>query len=308
MSNNIPLDYTNLNLAGASYSPSTVHTSNTRLHNYFARYLMQKAISVFKWTFPKNWDDDYFLYKLYNNGFIGVFKTDKFGVIPQNCSLSGFDVFYRPTTMTFANPLLSNDNKRKIGTDSVLIKLTPDYCGIDDLVNYYADQLALCSESVGMDLVNTKLSYVFAASNKGAAESFKKMYDKIASGEPAVAVDKGLFDEATGRSTWQTFSQNLGQNYIAGSVLSDMRKIEAMFDTEIGIPNANTDKRERLITDEVNANNVETASRTSMWLELLKKGCDEVNAMFGADLDNALSVDWRVNPAVTVKQEVVADV
>ena len=65
-----------------------------------------------------------------------------------------------------------------------------------------------------------------------------------------------------------------------------------MFDTEIGIPNANTDKRERLVTDEVNANNVETASRCEMWLESIKAGMEKANNMFGLSLD----VDWRVKP------------
>ena len=62
-----------------------------------------------------------------------------------------------------------------------------------------------------------------------------------------------------------------------------------MFDTEVGIPNANTDKRERLITDEVNANNFETKSKCALWLESLKQGCREANEMFGLNL----SVDWR---------------
>ena len=78
----------------------------------------------------------------------------------------------------------------------------------------------------------------------------------------------------------------------AGAELADMRKIEQQFDTDIGIPNANTDKRERLITDEVNANNVETATRCELWLEELKKGCEKVKTMFDVDI----SVDWRVKP------------
>ena len=77
--------------------------------------------------------------------------------------------------------------------------------------------------------------------------------------------------------------------YISSDILSDMRKIEAMFDTDIGIPNANTDKRERLVTDEVNANNIETQSKCAMWLEELKDSIKATNEMFGLDI----SVDWR---------------
>ena len=76
-----------------------------------------------------------------------------------------------------------------------------------------------------------------------------------------------------------------------------MRKIEAMFDTDVGIPNANTDKKERLVTDEVNANNVETATRCELWLEQLQTACEETNTMFGIDM----SVDWRVDPKTDIE-------
>ena len=62
-----------------------------------------------------------------------------------------------------------------------------------------------------------------------------------------------------------------------------------MFDTDIGIPNANTDKRERLISDEVNANNVETYSKCALWLDELQESCAKTRDMFGVDI----AVDWR---------------
>ena len=58
-----------------------------------------------------------------------------------------------------------------------------------------------------------------------------------------------------------------------------------MFDTEIGIPNANTQKKERMITDEVNQNNISTQSKVELWLETMKDGCKKVNTMFGLSID-----------------------
>ena len=107
-----------------------------------------------------------------------------------------------------------------------------------------------------------------------------------------MVVDKQLFKE-DGTQVWQPFQQNIGQNYIVTDILADMRKIEAMFHTDVGIPNANTDKRERMITDEVNANNVETITRVELWMEELKKSAERTNEMFGTDI----SVDWRHDPA-----------
>ena len=291
----IPVLYNYANTYNAKFSPSTIHARNTGLARYYQRYLLQKAISVFKWNFPDNWSKDYFLYTLYCHGYIGIVETDKFGIIPQGGSLYGYDVFYQPTNIIITNPLLRGILKPRIGTDCAVIKLQPDFGGIMDIVAYYADLMAICSEAVAVNVMNSKLSYVFCAKNKPQAESYKKMFDNVASGELAVVIDKELFDD-DGKPQWQPFNQNVKESYIASDILSDMRKIEAMFDTDVGIPSANTDKKERLITDEVNANNIETASKCEIWLETIKKGIAVANDLFG----QTLSVDWRVDPQTDI--------
>ena len=292
MINGAPYYYNYINAETSQVTPSTVHVKDSGLCRYFTKYLLQKAMSVFEWDLPDTWNKDYFLYVLYCWGYVAVVNTDKFGVIPQGCGLKGYDVFYSPTNAVIANPLLSGILEPRIGTQCELLKLQPDYSGILDLVGHYAEQMALASQSVSVNLLNSKLSYVFTAKTKALAESLKKMYDQIASGEPAVVIDSRLKNAADGEETWKSFEQNVGGNYIVTNLLADLRKIEAMFDTEIGIPNANTDKRERLIQDEVNANNIETYSKCAMWLENLQDACKKVNDMFGI----SISVRWREIP------------
>lgn len=286
-----PYSYNIENVYNSVVNPSMVHYIDNGTAKFYTRYFLQKAMSVFKWELPELWDTDYFLYTLYTWGFIAILKTDRFGVIPQQCTLTGYNVFYAPKRITVTNPIMPQTIERDIDKDCVLLKLTPDYAGILDLIYFYAGKMALASSAVNVNLLNSKLAYLFTAKNKSVAESFKKMYDQIASGEPASIIDRNLLDP-DGNKTWDFFSQNLHENYIASDILADMRKIEQQFDTDIGIPNANTDKRERLITDEVNANNVETATRCELWLEELKKGCEKVKTMFDVDI----SVDWRVKP------------
>lgn len=292
MINGAPYYYNYINAETSQVTPSTVHVKDSGLCIYFTKYLLQKAMSVFEWDLPETWNKDYFLYVLYCWGYVAVVNTDKFGVIPQGCGLKGYDVFYAPTHAVIANPLLSGILEPRIGTQCELLKLQPDFSGILDLVGHYAEQMALASQSVSVNLLNSKLSYVFTAKTKALAESLKKMYDQIASGEPAVVIDSRLKNAADGEETWKAFEQNVGGNYIVTNLLADLRKIEAMFDTEIGIPNANTDKRERLIQDEVNANNIETYSKCAMWLENLQDACKRVNDMFGL----SIAVRWRVIP------------
>ncbi|MBO5713125.1 MAG: hypothetical protein J6R88_02845, partial [Clostridia bacterium] len=48
--------------------------------------------------------------------------------------------------------------------------------------------------------------------------------------------------------------------------------------------NANTDKKERLITDEANANNQFIDSCTEMFLESRQRAVDEINKKFGTNI------------------------
>ena len=289
---NLPFYYDYKNARNSTVNPSTVHVRDTGLQRYFARYLLQKTISVFKWDMPKTWSRNYLLYTLYCWGYAAVINTDKFGVIPQQCTLGGFDVFYQPKFATIANPLLRGILNPVIGRQCELLRLQPDYGGVMDIVNFYADMLALSAETASTNLLNSKLAYVFASDGKAGAESFKKLYDQIASGEPAAYIDKNLYRD-DGTPTWNFFNQNLKETYIAGDILNDMRLWEMKFDNEIGIPTTNTIKKERLITDEANSAIEESRTKAQLWLDELQECCRKINAMFGI----RLWVDWRENNA-----------
>ena len=292
-SDSAPFNYQTSNYYNANRSPSTIHVKNTRLRRYFRKYLFQKAISVFKWDLPDEWDKDYFLYTLYGMGYIAVIDTPQYGTICQGGALGGYNLYYRPSYIIITNPLIQGTITANLDTDCALIKLMPDYSSIMDIIGYYADLMAVASEVLGINMLNVKSGTVFGADSKTKAESYKKMYDALSEGEPAIVIDKKLLDD-TGKPAWFPFTQNVKESYVATNILSDMRKIEAMFDTDIGIPNANTDKRERLVTDEVNANNVETASRCELWLEEIRKGLTKANEKYNLKL----KVDWRVKPDV----------
>ena len=288
-----PTFYDHQNAYNSMLSPSTMHVRDTNLQWYFRRYLLQKAIAVFKWKMPKQWAQNYFLYVLYCWGYIAIVNTDKFGVIPQGCSLKGYNVMYQPTHAVIANPLLSGILEPQIDTQCTLIRLQPDYGSIMDKVNFYADVMALSAETVGTNLFNSKLAYVFAASSKRDAETFKKLFDQIASGEPAAVIAKDLFNE-DGSPNWMMFNQSLKDSYIVSDIMDDMRKWELKFMTDLGIPNSNTEKKERLIEAEVESNDVEVKLWADMALDSLKESCKKASDMFGIEL----SVDWRFREEV----------
>lgn len=284
----LPVFYNYINAANSQISPSTIHCKNTAAAWMWKRYLLQRAISVFKWELPDGWDPAYFKYVLYCWGYIAIINTDKFGVIPQQCGLRGYNVFYAPTNAIIVNPKLAGIREPLIGTECTLIKLQPDYCGIMDLVTYYADQLALASEAAQMNIQNSKLGYVVGARSKGMAEAIKKAYDMIMAGEGVAVYAKDTEDES--KTLFESFTQDLRQNFIAPDILEAMRRLENEFCTRIGINNTNTDKKERMVTDEVNANNEEIKTLADSWLESLQDGCEAAREMFDLPV---LSVDWR---------------
>lgn len=289
--NGVPASYDYINVYNSMYEPSTLHVKETGLSRYFQRYLIQKILSVFKFEgLPEYWSKDYFFYTLFIFGFVTVFNTDRFGVIPQHCSLSGYDVFYRPTTCNVSNPLINRTLELRIGKSCELIKMQPDYCGAWDIVSYYADLMALTSESIAVNMINSKFAYVFAADNKTGAESLKKLYDQIASGNPAAFADKNLFKE-DGSTAWELFTNNLRQNYIAGDLLEDLAKIDSRFNTDIGIPNVNIAKNSGVSDSEVMSNNIDTKSKAALWLETIRDGVKKVNNMFDLDISVSLRFD-----------------
>ena len=291
--NGIPALYDYQNMYNSSFSPSSIHVRNTQMQTFFCRYLLQRAMSVFKWKLPETWNSRwkyYFFYVLYCFGFVGIIETDKYGVIPQHGYPYGYDICYQPTNFIVANPLLKHEVEPKIDKDCTVIQLMPDWGNPMDLISYYADMMALACESMGVNFINTHLAFIFPASSQPEAETYKKMVDDVCGGNVAVAVGKNLFNE-DGTVKWQPFQQNLSENFIVPELLDSLRNLRDMFDTEVGIPNTNTRKKERMTDDEVNANNTETRTLCEMWLENLQEGCKKASEMFGI----TISVDWR-NP------------
>ncbi len=285
----IPYMYDYINTAESAINPTGV-TVNSGIKRYFERYLMQKIMSVFDWRLPDEWNKDFFQYVLYSFGYIAVIDTDKYGVIPQNCTLGGFGLYYEPTKAIITNPALPGLHEKRIGINCEIIKMQPDYGGVTDIINVYSTLMACVYEGISTNIFNSRLAYVFAFDNPAQEATFKKMFDNISMGHPAVFAHKSLFDDE-GNPRWITFSNKLKENYIAGEMLEDLANIENRFYTAIGIRNANTEKKERLIVDEVNANNEQTEALVKVWLDTMNDGCKRVNSMFGTNLSVRIKDD-----------------
>lgn len=287
-----PVMYNTATMYNAKMPKTAIHSADTYTSQFFQRYLWQDLIGVLKWTLPEEWSYDYFTYCLYMYGFIAVFNTDKFGVICQQCGLQGYNIFYEPTHAVISSPLLKGILNPRIGTQCAVIRVNADWGGMWDLITYYADLMTLACESMGMNLINSRLSYILYAGNKNQADTLKSVFERIISGEPAVCVDNVMYNDAMKGLAVQPFVGNVAHNFIADKLLEVLHNIENMFLTQIGIPNSNDQKKERMIVDEVNSNNTATAIGTLTRLERMQKGAKQAADMFGINI----SVDWRIPP------------
>lgn len=246
---------------------------------FHRKELLRKVFSTYVITgAPEAWDYDYMMTRLFVDGLFTITDT-KIGVVPLQCGVIGINVWNHPTEVIIANPILGN-LRRKIDINCALIKLQFDYRGVMELITRYATNLAMCDSAIAVNLMNTKAAVICQADSPQQAKTFKKMYDEISSGSPFVVVKKDLVK--VGESLIFSPVKNA---YIADDVAILKRQIMNEFLTMIGLENANTDKRERLISDEVNANNAESEIAANHWLDTVNEGLKKANALYGLTLE-----------------------
>lgn len=293
----LPFNYEEINLAAGRYFPSQVKSYNNAAFCLWQRALFQRACSTILITLPEEWkaNKDFMYYCLFAFGFVGCGTLPELGRWFNPGTLSGFDFYYHPTTFLLSNPYYKESKRLEIGKDCEIIKLTPDYFGIWDVITYYAEKLATMDVAINTAIINSKFAYIAGAKNKAAAAVLKKLFDKVNSGEPAVFFDSKLANDGTDKSEpWQfLLRDNIKSSYIVTDLLRDFQTIINDFDTEIGIPTIPYEKKERLVTAEAESKQIDATSRSIIWYDTLKDSFERANAFLGLEGDNKLSVVLR---------------
>lgn len=268
-----------------AYNPAGVKV-DSYTYRYFLRTLFQRLSWFLEYeNVPETWDIPYLNFSLMFCGYCGVVDPPRFPVIPQWGTLGGWGVYCQPTRLTVVNKFF-NLPMLRIGEECELIRMTDDYRGIWDTVEFYAVKLALVSKAFDMSAINSKVSWAVAAKNKAAAQTIKAIYDKAQAGEPLVVFDNAalLKNDQENEQPWQYFSRDVREGFILEECLDVITTLYHQFDTEMGIPNANTQKKERMIVDEVNRNTGETQSRVRQFIDNIERSLLRVNDLYGLDV------------------------
>jgi len=298
----LPLNYEQINNVTGHLQPSMLKYCNSVTYAYWQRSLFQRAISTIDFTgTPDTWQGevrDFFYWCLFAYGYVGVFNTDDYGLTFQPGALYGFDWYYQPTEFIVANPKLKGMSGRfKIHDTCELIKLTPDYKGIWDIICYYSMLLSMLDSGINSSIVNSKLVWLLGAKNKAAGESLKVIFDKIASGDPAVVYDEALLgmDPQSKDENPLTFldRSNVKNSYLTTDMLMDRSTLLSSFDAEIGITSLPYNKKERLVTAEAESRQEDATARLMVWKATLDSSLKLVNKMFGTDIKAELAYEKK---------------
>lgn len=295
----LPFSQQQISALETCYIPSAVKSRNNLTYRFWERSLFQRALSTIIIDGSNDWTGsvkDFLCYCLFRFGFVACFETDELGKVFNPCTLSGYNFYYQPTSVLISNPTLKQSLNLKIGSECELLKLTPDYQGIYDIVSYYAEKLSTLDNAINISIINNKFSWLLAAKNKGAAETLKKIFDKINRGEPSVFFDSRLLNDAVSKDVpWQFLERpNLKQSYITTDQLMDFQTLLNSFDTEIGIPVLPYQKKERMVTSEAESKIIDATSRSIVWYDTLTASAEMVNEFYG--IPDFISVKLRHDP------------
>lgn len=304
----LPLNYDRINLQAGMYSPSPVKNRNNKSFDYFVRSLFQRATTVFEWDVPDTWDGptkDFFLYCLFRFGFVAISDFPEYGMSFQPCGLSGYDFYYQPTDAIISNPALKEALRLRIHRQCEILKLTPDYRGIFDILDFYAEKLSLLDNAINMSLINNKYAFFLGAKNKAAGQALKKMLDLVNKGEPAVVWDMKLLNDPTDKDLpfqeWKR--EHLKDSYLTTDQLLDFHTIINDFDAEVGIPTIPYQKKERLVTDEATAKLADGKARSITWYETIQSSIMNIKELYpDIKLSCKLRYDTKGEPGENLQE------
>lgn len=225
----------------------------------------------------------------------------------------GFAVFFRDPNMSYMVLEGNQDGHLNVYGDPLGYRvhgvnyqrhLRADECVIirnnllalptEPFIIHYVNKITEAERTMDVNIKACKTPVVFACDDKDVL-TFKRIFQQVDGNVPAIFADRGLNLDSI-----QAFLT--GVKFMGNELMDYKRSVESDLLTFLGQDNTPVDKKERLITDEAEANNQLIASFADLQLEARKKACEEINAMFGLNV----SVKRREpveKPVKTVEKE-----
>ena len=269
---------------------------NQLTYNDYLNRLTEVAINIYEWhNLPETIDERFLELTLFTNGTAIFFYDDVAEYLALQTMYGGnLDVYRIPNDRrAYA---VNGFNRQLSSKDSILIfnnyLRTPSFNTID----LYAQRLAELERTIDVNVKSQKTPLLIRCDEKQRL-TLANLYEQYDGNKPVIFADKNL--DLDGVKSINTQSP-----YVADKLQLLKKQIwnEAM--THLGVENANTEKKERLVTDEVTSNLGNVESQRYVKLNARRQACRKINTMFGLDI----SVDFRSNTTTIDTSENGAEV
>lgn len=256
-------------------------TSHTGMKNNVAfmvwyNYLSNLILSRYEWeNLPETMNERFLEKVLYYDGracFVNDPDTSMLSL--RYAAAKGWNIYEEPMGIR----AYSIGYSKEFPLDEVALiynnySLTPDY----PTVKNYAIRLSEISRTIDINVYVQKTPYVVTAKEDA----------KLSAEQLKLAVGGGDLDICRIKENVDDFGievLNLNAPYVAGNLKDLLNNILIEFYNIYGINNANTEKKERLIVDEVNVNNQLVKLSSDVGLICRQQACEKFNRLYGTNI------------------------
>lgn len=264
-----------------------------RLERMYLRVLQELAVNRFKWVgLPDSVNERFLEYTLMRRGLVVMyFDTDYDEYLAlQGAGAGPLNMYDDPTSFrvtgnsTFVGKTVDASDCVPIWANVLRV---PDW----DIILTYAKKLASIDRTIDINLRNARRSRVIVTDETGQL-SAQNINNQIDSGSPVITVNN------TGYAMmehWTAFDLGIHPDQIVNLQTSRQRIWNECMGL-MGINFANQDKRERLVSAEVGANDEQIDSMKNVILAERQRAVRQMNDKFGLNVDIKLRTEL---PSIT---------
>lgn len=236
---------------------------------------------------PKTMNENYIKEAYLMDGKCGAARDPDYGDIALRCTLSDVTNLYSDySKISLYGPTYDNHGREfdayMLGADNTTaqaVLLRANRCMYPYIMYLWvhAKRMASILRSIDVSMQNACLPFVFVG-EESAIESAKTLYKKIQSKEPFVpSISQKGFDP----SMMQIMQTGFDSSILAAQ-WDSLHKMDDWGRQQLGWnSNPASDKSERLIVDEVNANNEITCANQALQFDVMQDGWDMWGEMTG---------------------------
>lgn len=255
---------------------------NNRTYLQYYNRLLELAINMYEWkNLPDTVDERFLELTLFSDGMAVFFQDDGgLGYLCLQCMIGGeLDVYRIPIDRT---AYATNGYQMRLNNQNSVI-IFNNYTHTNSMldVEMYARRLYEIERTIDVNVKAQKTPLMIRATENQRL-TMKNLYMQYDGNEPFIFGDKQL--DIDGIKVLNTNAP-----YVADKLNILKRQIWNEALTYLGIENSNTEKRERLVSDEITSNLGGVSAQRFCRLNARRKAAEQINKMFGLKIQ----VDFR---------------